>query len=1768
MNGTTATSRNASINKKSQDICIMKKVIVHIFTALFFLTIGSMAHAGNGNKNKKSAPYVPLCGSYSIGTSQPVGFQNLTQALAQLNTLGVSCAVTFNLEADYNSAGETFPIVINAFAGADELNTLTIRPAFGVSSVISGSSSTAIIKLNGADYVIIDGSNDGGFDRNLQISNTNSAVNSAVIWIASSGANGATYNTIRTCKLSGNTNTTTGYGLFAGSGTTIGAAAAAANGNNTLYNNLFVKSQNGLSIIGVSSMDPNWIIQGNSFGSATVPADKLTFRGAFISNAQNFAIFENTINGVVSTATSTSIMTGIQVGVTINGGYIYKNRISDIKQINPAGWGCNGIYLASGSVASGINVYNNLIYDVAGYGYNGSQVSDNGYGIMISTGGGYNVYYNSVNMSTNQTNPSSVTAAINIAAGLPAGSIDLRDNIFVNTQTVGSHYSIYCNAIGTVFSYIDYNDYYTGGTGNLGYLGGAGPQPDLVSWRGATGQDIGSISGNPLFGSATNLQPASLSSPVLNAATPIALVPEDFNSNARSASTPTIGAYETIADIIGPDITYAPFSNNLCNGNRTLSNVEMTDPAGVETATGIRPRLYYKKMSNSNTFINNTSATNGWKYVEATGTGNSPFSFTTNFSLVSGGVAIGDVIQYFVVAQDQEITPNVSINSGVFAAVPASVALTATEFPITGTINSYSILSGGLSSNVTIGTGGTYTSLTKAGGLFAAINATGLANNITATIISASVSEDGANALNDINYSCSGPYTLTIKPGVGVTTILSGSNESALIKLNGADRVIINGSNSGGTTKDLTISNTYAGEATVVWLASTNSTGCSFDTIKNCIISGNSPTTTLANVMVSGSTPGIESEVANSNIGIINNTFNNAQDAVYAIGDSLIPDTGYTINNNIIGPVGLRGIAVQNLDGFSISGNQITGVSTANPDITCGIFVGGFSSNGTVSRNVIRDIKNTNVSGWGAIGLYLNSSSVTAAISVHNNMISDVAGYGYASPTASDNGYGIFVEQGAGYTIHYNTVNMNTNQNATDGLPAAINIGVNVVAAGAIDLRNNIFANSQTMGTERYAIYCSAANSVFSSINYNDYHTTGPNLGFLISNLPALPNIVSAFGGNSLSQNAQPFFISTTDLHLVSLNASNANFLESKGVVVTVNIDIDGETRPNAVAPDIGADEFVGIGPPINDEAPGAILLTLGTICSGSPYTNLGATQGGSEPFPSCQGIAGFKTVWYKFTAPASGAVKISSDYSGGTMGEDSRLALYATTNVNSYAAFTNLVCDDNNGVTGGGTRSILYYAGLTSGTTYYFQVDGKNASTAWGTFCLSVEEMTSAMLTTSASCAAGQNLASVNDNYTGWLSATDATGKLIALINNLSGGATTSTYTINLNINGAATRQDAVSLNHYLNRNYFISNATVSNINLRFFFLNTELTSLQATDPAVTLARLSATRQTGVSCQGSFLAANGTNSSLAQTANGAGSGFSWIQVNTPGLSNFYLHTRKAILPLQVFLQGAYSTTLLRHKDVTAAWVAVLNANALTQPYGAAAPYNYGGTESVSAGFFTQTSGSSTDILDWVLLELRDATTPSIVISRRAAFIREDGRIVELDKVSDVSFRNITNGNYFVVIRHRNHLGIRTATVRTVNGTMGVPVPALYNFTNAQTQAYQDPAITVNSAMVNLGGSVFGMMGGNANGLTSTGFLTIRSSGGTNPSVNDYVYLVTTVLGGFVNTPITNVYNNADLNMDGTVRANGGTNPAINDYIFLISTALGGNVNKVLSQHQ
>jgi len=318
----------------------------------------------------------------------------------------------------------------------------------------------------------------------------------------------------------------------------------------------------------------------------------------------------------------------------------------------------------------------------------------------------------------------------------------------------------------------------------------------------------------------------------------------------------------------------------------------------------------------------------------------------------------------------------------------------------------------------------------------------------------------------------------------------------------------------------------------------------------------------------------------------------------------------------------------------------------------------------------------------------------------------------------------------------------------------------------------------------------------------------------------------------------------------------------------------------------------------INNDPWNAIPVTVGAPCTGNPFTTIGGSQATGEPWPTCAGTGGYYSVWYSFVAPASGAVKITTDFTGGTMSGDSRLALYSTTNLNNYPDYTILNCDDDNGSTVG-TRSVMYATGLSNGTTYFVQVDvfdavAQAATSFPGTFCMEVLDMTSSMLSNTGSCAVGQGFG-INAGYKGAASLVDASGNLIAIVKDTAG--TGGTYGVSLTKNTAAVRF-ATGL-YYLDRNFLVTGPAAGNIELQLFFTPAELAALQ-TVASATLSNLSVTRQTGNTCQANFTAASGTTSLLPQIANNTANGVHWLTVMTPGFSNFYIQSGNQALAIQL----------------------------------------------------------------------------------------------------------------------------------------------------------------------------------------------------------------------------------------------------------------------------
>lgn len=536
----------------------------------------------------------------------------------------------------------------------------------------------------------------------------------------------------------------------------------------------------------------------------------------------------------------------------------YQNRIYNLSSTTTSS--SPGVYGIQYGANQGLNVSisNNFISDLRSPN-NTSTTSIYGIWMAGASVTSAKIYYNTVYLNATTTSATTFGTAAMFMSSTPF-NVDLRNNVFVNVSafgpTGGRTTALQRNTTTLTNYYIlsGNNCLYAGtpSATNVIYFDGTNADQTIQAFKDrVTPREQASFTELPPF---VNIATTPYD---LHMQTGIATQTEkggqpvdvtiDYDGTTRSATFPDAGADEfagIMNDIASPNIQYSTLVNSDATSPRVLTNfATITDPSNINTTAGTKPRIYYKKSTNANTYVDNTNATDGWKYTEATNSA-SPFSFSIDYSLVNGGVVAGNIIQYFVVAQDLNATPRIGLNAGAFTTQPTSVNLGAANFPLTSTINQYTIVSTTYSGSINVGTSEAITSLTNAGGLFALINAGALSGNLTVNITSDLTAELGTNALNQWAEVGTGGYTLTIQPSAATTRLISGTSTSGLIRLDGADRVRIDG-RSGGSGTFLTFRNTSTSAATVLMLNDAQN-----NILRNCILEGNS-------TLTSGNTAGV-----------------------------------------------------------------------------------------------------------------------------------------------------------------------------------------------------------------------------------------------------------------------------------------------------------------------------------------------------------------------------------------------------------------------------------------------------------------------------------------------------------------------------------------------------------------------------------------------------------------------------------------------------------------------------------------------------------------------------------------------------------------------------------------------------------------------------------------------------------------------------------------------------------------------------------------------
>lgn len=170
-----------------------------------------------------------------------------------------------------------------------------------------------------------------------------------------------------------------------------------------------------------------------------------------------------------------------------------------------------------------------------------------------------------------------------------------------------------------------------------------------------------------------------------------------------------------------------------------------------------------------------------------------------------------------------------------------------------------------------------------------------------------------------------------------------------------------------------------------------------------------------------------------------------------------------------------------------------------------------------------------------------------------------------------------------------------------------------------------------------------------------------------------------------------------------------------------------------------------------------------------------------------------------------------------------------------------------------------------------------------------------------------------------------------------------------------------------------------------------------------------------------------------------------------------------ALLAVNLLLEGAYSGAGLMNDDLRSGGLVPTN-----EPYASLGFMHegFGGNESTASSTLSLTGNDA--ITDWVLVEVRAGNNHSDILATKSALLQKDGDIVDVDGSSDLSIPGIGAGNYYVAIKHRNHLGVLTANPIALSHSS-----TSYDFTSSAINAFGGT-----NGIQDLGGGYFGLFSG------------------------------------------------------------------------------------------
>ena len=132
--------------------------------------------------------------------------------------------------------------------------------------------------------------------------------------------------------------------------------------------------------------------------------------------------------------------------------------------------------------------------------------------------------------------------------------------------------------------------------------------------------------------------------------------------------------------------------------------------------------------------------------------------------------------------------------------------------------------------------------------------------------------------------------------------------------------------------------------------------------------------------------------------------------------------------------------------------------------------------------------------------------------------------------------------------------------------------------------------------------------------------------------------------------------------------------------------------------------------------------------------------------------------------------------------------------------------------------------------------------------------------------------------------------------------------------------------------------------------------------------------------------------------------------------TNFSTDCGTTQVSLVAYLQGAFSNPVMGEETWMRDDLRLGNSIPTTSPYSDAA--------TCDVSVFTAVDALA--VVDWVLIQLRDKDDITTVVKEQSALLLRNGSIVDVDGVSPVTI-SVQQGNYYLGLKHRNHLSIVTA---------------------------------------------------------------------------------------------------------------------------------------------